>query len=80
MSRQGGRISIDKQYDAVSEAIKRVNALLPDYARISQWLPADEPFAVTNQQLSGTGRLRRETIFQHYQARIEACYREEPIS
>jgi long-subunit acyl-CoA synthetase (AMP-forming) len=66
--------------DTVSEAIERVNALLPDYARISQWLPADEPFAVTNQQLSGTGRLRRETIFQHYQARIEACYREEPIS
>ncbi len=65
---------------AVEAAITRVNALLPDYARISRWLPADAPFGLQNGQLSGTGRLRREAIFQHYHERIDALYREELVS
>ncbi len=64
----------------VQAAIHRVNGLLPDYARVSQWLPADAPFSLQNSQLSGTGRLRRERIFQHYQERIDALYREELVS
>jgi long-subunit acyl-CoA synthetase (AMP-forming) len=59
---------------AVDVAIQRVNLLLPDYARIAQWLPADAPFGLENGQLSGAGRLRREVIFQHYRERIDALY------
>jgi long-subunit acyl-CoA synthetase (AMP-forming) len=66
--------------DAVEAAIARVNASLPDYARVTRWLPADEPFGLQNRQLSGTGRLRREAIFQHYRERIDALYREELVS
>jgi long-subunit acyl-CoA synthetase (AMP-forming) len=65
---------------ALETAIARVNALLPDYARVTQWLPADEPFNLQNRQCSGTGRLRREAIFQHYRERIDALYREELVS
>jgi long-chain acyl-CoA synthetase len=64
----------------VEAAIKRVNDLLPDYARITQWLTADAPFGLENGQLSGTGRLRRESIFQYYQERIDALYLEELVS
>jgi long-chain acyl-CoA synthetase len=65
---------------AVELAIQRVNALLPDYARVSQWIAADAPFGLQNGQLSGTGRLRREAIYEHYQMRIVALYREELVS
>jgi long-subunit acyl-CoA synthetase (AMP-forming) len=65
---------------AVEAAIARVNVLLPDYARVTRWLPADEPFDLHNRQLSGTGRLRREAIFQHYRERLDALYREELVS
>ncbi|MGD8914726.1 MAG: AMP-binding protein [Candidatus Thiodiazotropha sp.] len=64
----------------VEAAIARVNALLPDYARVTQWLLADAPFGLQNRQLTGTGRLRREAIFEHYRERIDALYREELIS
>jgi long-chain acyl-CoA synthetase len=65
---------------AVESAIERVNALLPDYARVSLWISADAPFGLQNGQLSGTGRLRREAIYEHYQMRIVALYREELVS
>ncbi|MET0009162.1 MAG: AMP-binding protein [Candidatus Thiodiazotropha sp. 6PLUC9] len=64
----------------VEAAIEQVNALLPDYARITQWLIADSPFGIENGQLSGTGRLRRESIYQYYQERIDALYLEELVS
>lgn len=65
---------------AVEAAVQRANQLLPDYARITEWLPADAPFGLENGQLSGTGRLRREVIFQHYRERIDALYLEELVS
>jgi long-subunit acyl-CoA synthetase (AMP-forming) len=61
-------------HSEIDTAIQRVNARLPDYATIRQWIPADEPFGLNNAQRSGTGRLRRDTIFQTYQERIEALY------
>jgi long-subunit acyl-CoA synthetase (AMP-forming) len=63
----------------INAAIQRVNALLPDYARIGQWIPADAPFSLENGQLSGTGGRRREVIFQNYQERINALYQEELV-
>jgi len=65
--------------DAVEAALQRVNRLLPDYARVSRWLAADEPFGPGNGQLSATGRLRREAIHQHYRERIDALYQEELV-
>lgn len=60
--------------DAVQAAINEANSRLPDYARIREWLRADAPFTVANGQLTATGRLRRQPLWQHYGARIEARY------
>ncbi|MGD2118302.1 MAG: AMP-binding protein [Chromatiales bacterium] len=64
----------------IADAIDRVNQLLPDYARVARFVMADAPFTPANGQLSGTGRPRRQQIYQHYQSRIEACYSQEKIS
>jgi long-subunit acyl-CoA synthetase (AMP-forming) len=70
----------DADETAVEMALQRVNGLLPDYARITQWLAVDAPFSLHNGQLSGTGRLRREAIYQHYAERIDALYTEVLVS
>lgn len=59
---------------AVEAALQTANAMLPDYARIGGWIPADAPFTVQNLQLTGTGRLRREQIAGIYGDRIEGLY------
>ncbi|MET0065062.1 MAG: AMP-binding protein [Candidatus Thiodiazotropha sp.] len=64
----------------IDVAISRVNETLPDYARISQWFFADTPFTPSSGELSGTGRLRRDAILQHYQGRMEALYDQELAS
>lgn len=64
--------------EQVDAAIARVNARLPDYARVSRWIPADGPFSITNQQLTANGRLRREQILATYGARLERLYAESP--
>lgn len=58
----------------VDEAVHDANRELPDYARISAWLTADEAFTVTNGQLTATGRPRRTEILNVYGARIDALY------
>lgn len=58
----------------ISYAIKRTNAQLPDYARVKFWIAVKEPFALANGQLTATGRLRRQVIWQQYAKRIEALY------
>ncbi len=57
-------------------AIIQVNEQLPDYARIRQYLVADEPFGIDNNQLTGTGRPRRNIIAAHYADDIDRIYRE----
>jgi long-subunit acyl-CoA synthetase (AMP-forming) len=64
----------------LATSIARVNGGLPDYARITRWLIADKPFTPINGQLSGTGRIRREAIYQVYQQQIESLYQEELVS
>ena len=66
--------------DSVSAALARVNRRLPDYARVSRWLIADEPFTPENGLLSGTGRIRRREIYSRYRQRIESMYQEELVS
>lgn len=55
--------------DRIREAITRANSRLPDYARIVRWSPAEAPFSHENHMLTGNGRLRREAIESHYQAK-----------
>ena len=64
----------------VDAAVSRINESLPDYARISYWLQADEPFSPLNGELSGTGRVKRHNVFARYQARIESLYKQEIAS
>jgi long-chain acyl-CoA synthetase len=64
----------------IETAIQRTNQNLPDYARVTQWIVADEPFSISNGQLSGTGRIRREALIQYYGGRMEALYQQELAS
>lgn len=56
-------------------AVRAVNAALPDYARIRDWVRADAPFDAANGLATGNGRARREAVIAHYRQRIDACYR-----
>ena len=53
----------------------RANRSLPDYARVSGWIPADAPFSTGNNLLTGTGRIRRKLIAEQYGAKIDLLYR-----
>lgn len=58
----------------VDAAVRSTNRELPDYARVSAWIAADEAFAVMNGLLTATGRPRRAEILKVYGARIDALY------
>jgi len=62
---------------AVDQAVTVANARLPDYARVRRWLLADEAFSIANGLFTGTGRPRREAIWQQYGERIESLYEDE---
>ncbi|MDO8466483.1 MAG: AMP-binding protein [Gallionella sp.] len=62
--------------DAVNHAITEANSVLPDYARVKCWLPAQAPFLPQNGQLTANGRLKRAAIWQLYQTPIEQLYEE----
>ncbi len=59
---------------AIQQAIEQANQQLPDYAQVHQWLLAEQPFSLENQQLTATQRPRRQPIWEYYQSRIEALY------
>lgn len=58
----------------IDRAIAAINESLPDYAQVRAWIPAYSPFSVLNDQLTGTGRPRRNVIWHHYHNRIAALY------
>lgn len=62
---------------AVNQAIAEANSVLPDYARVKYWLPAQTPFLPQNGQLTANGRLKREAIWALYQTGIEQLYKEK---
>lgn len=68
-----GRIA---QIEDIEDAVNRINATLPDYARVGMWVFADTPFTVANGQLTPNGRLRRTQIWQQYQSKIVSMYEE----
>ena len=70
----GGRNS------AVEAALRRANCNLPDYARVTRWLPADSAFTTANGLLTGTGRIRRTALLERYGQAIELLYCEAQTS
>lgn len=60
----------------VEAGVRSANRELPDYARVSAWIAADEAFSVMNGQFTATGRPRRAEILKVYGARIDALYKD----
>lgn len=58
----------------IQQAIDRVNAHLPDYARIRSWLRLTQPLAASAALLTANGRPRRDAINQHFSQQIAALY------
>ena len=58
----------------IRSSIEQANARLPDYARIANWVRAEQPFTTQNQQRAPAGSLRRERIYLAYQHRIEPLF------
>lgn len=56
--------------ETIQAEIDHVNASLPDYAKVGQWLLATTPFTLSNGQLTANGRLRRQEIWQQYGQQI----------
>lgn len=50
----------------IEEAIHAANRELPDYARVSAWIQAEEPFSAANGLLTATGKPRREAVEGRY--------------
>ena len=55
-------------------SLDQINQTLPDYAQINHYLIALEAFSLKNQQLTGTGRPVRKSIYQNYQQQINSIY------
>ncbi|MBD8526602.1 AMP-binding protein [Pseudomarimonas arenosa] len=68
----------DRSDAELQAALDQVNASLPDYARISRWLRAEQPFAIANGLATANGRLRREAILARHQDAIELLYAASP--
>ena len=66
------RLSTGATDSEIARAGDAANARLPDYARVGDFVVADEPFTLVNGQLTATGRPRRDTIFACYAAALAA--------
>jgi long-subunit acyl-CoA synthetase (AMP-forming) len=58
----------------VRAAVEAANRRLPDYARVTDWLVAAEPFTPQNRELTTNGRIRREAIWIRYRKELDALY------
>ena len=57
---------------ALQAAVDAVNAGLPDYARVHQWLRAESPFTAATGLATDNGRLRRSALLARYAEAIDA--------
>ena len=57
-------------FDELLAAITQVNHILPDYARIDEYILADQPFTVANCELTVGGTPARNIIKQRYAEQI----------
>ena len=58
----------------IQQSVNKVNQTLPDYAQIKQFVLANSPFSVSNQQLTPNSRLKRGAIWHSYEQSINALY------
>jgi len=58
----------------IPDVISVLNHTLPDYARISRWIIAEEPFSFRNGLANGAGTLDRGAIEARYASQIESMY------
>jgi len=57
--------------ELINTCVHAANDLLPDYARIHDWLRADAAFSEANGLLTPSGKPRRDAVWTHYRTRIE---------
>lgn len=70
------RLAENSQYrTALGLAVERVNADLSVTERIRRFVLADEPFAIENEQLTPSLKIRRHVLKAVYGARLEALYK-----
>ena len=58
----------------VADIIAVLNPTLPDYARISRWIIAEEPFSFRNGLANGAGILDRDAVAARYAPQLEKLY------
>ncbi len=59
---------------ALQAAVDRTNAMLSVTERVRRWIVADEPFAIENEQLTPSMKIRRHVLKQVYGARLDGLY------
>ncbi|QXT37276.1 AMP-dependent synthetase/ligase [Sphingomonas sanguinis] len=72
------RAALDDDLDfrgAISAAIDRVNRDLSVTERIRRFIIADEPFAIENQQLTPSLKIRRHVLREVYGERLDSLYK-----
>jgi long-chain acyl-CoA synthetase len=67
-------ISSDSPTAAISAAVQRANARLPDYARVCRWDRSPKMLSTKDGSLSATGEPRRTLIAQRYHDLLETLY------
>lgn len=70
-------VIVTRDAQAAGKAIERVNATLPDYARVGRFIIADAPFTPERGEMTPTGKPHRRAIYQHYAESIEAQYEKD---
>lgn len=58
----------------LEQSLVLINSKLPDYASITNYIEIVEPFSIQNNQLTGTGRPRREVIYETYENNLNLYY------
>ena len=66
---------VSRNPDAVAGAIERVNARLPDYARVRKWRLLERPLSAD--EITPNGRPRRERIAERYARLLQTMYVDE---
>ena len=61
----------------VDQAVTKLNRSLPDYAQVTHWIIANEPFSVSNGLATGAGTPDRQAIADRYASQIERLYQRD---
>ncbi|HOP22506.1 MAG TPA: AMP-binding protein [Gammaproteobacteria bacterium] len=59
---------------SLQERIEQFNQNFPDYAQIKQIILADEPFSISNNMLTSSGKSKHQQIFKTYTKQLQDIY------